>query len=121
MKVTVEAQAEADAGAVVAAALSADDSLTTILCWNDTTALGAAGAVGDDSYVGGLGNPSLSAAPKLGGPLKCLVAARLLDLANALVDLPLAYAHGERPGSRAVPVTVIKRGSPEAKAFAEDF
>ena len=52
---------------------------------------------------------------------QALVAARISDLANALVDVPLAYAQGKKPGSRTVPVTLLKQGSPEVDAFASDF
>jgi len=68
-----------------------------------------------------LGAPSLSPAPKLGGALQCLVAARLSDLAAAIVDVPLGYARGEQPGSKAIATAVIKPGSPEEKTFAQDF
>jgi ABC-type sugar transport system substrate-binding protein len=121
---TVEAQADADAQGVVEAALKRDRSIELVLCWNDLTAIGAAAAVGSrDVYVGGLGAPSLSDARGLRfqGALQALVAARLSDLANALVDVPLAYAQGKKPGSRTVPVTLLKQGSPEADAFATDF
>jgi hypothetical protein len=55
------------------------------------------------------------------GALQALVAARSSDLATALVDLPLAYAQGKKPGSRTVPVTLLKQGAPEVGAFAADF
>ncbi|WP_028067460.1 substrate-binding domain-containing protein [Solirubrobacter soli] len=115
---TVEAQAEADAKPVVAAALR-DNDVDLILCWNDLTAVGAADVAGD-RYVGGLGAPSLSDARAL-GRVDALAAARLSDLANALVDLPLAYAQGKKLGSTTVGVTLIKKGSPEADVFAKDF
>ncbi|HEY6887460.1 MAG TPA: substrate-binding domain-containing protein [Solirubrobacter sp.] len=121
---TVEAQADADAQGVVEAALQRDRSIELVLCWNDLTAIGAAAAVGSrDVYVGGLGAPSLSdpRALRFQGALRALVAARLSDLANALVDVPLAYAQGKQPGSRTVPVTLLKQGSPKAGAFATDF
>jgi hypothetical protein len=126
VRATVEAQAEADAQPAVAAALQGDPSLTTVLCWNDLTAIGAAVAAGRSRYVGGLGAPSLTgraaiAALRRDGALQCLVAARLSDLADALVELPLALARGERAGSRPVPVAVLKPGSPKLKAFAADF
>jgi hypothetical protein len=98
-----------------------------VLCWNDLTAVGAAAAVNlRDIYVGGLGAPSLSGrssitALRRRGPLRCLVAARVSDLANALVELPLALARGEKAGSRTVPMTVLNAGAPELKQFAADF
>jgi ABC-type sugar transport system substrate-binding protein len=121
---TVEAQADADAQGVVASALKSDRSIELVLCWNDLTAIGAAAAVGSrDVYVGGLGAPSLSDARALRfeGPLQALVAARLSDLAKALVDVPLAYAQGAKPGPRTVAVTLLKQGSPEVDAFRADF
>ncbi len=120
---TVEAQADPDAIAVVEAAMAADPSIELVLCWNDLTAIGAAAAVDRDIYVGGLGAPSLSEARslRLHGALRCLVAARISDLANALVDVPLAYARGQKPGSLTIPVTVLKKGSPALKTFAADF
>ncbi|MDA0162249.1 substrate-binding domain-containing protein [Solirubrobacter ginsenosidimutans] len=121
---TVDAQADADAQGVVETALKSDASIELVLCWNDLTAIGAASAVNArDIYVGGLGAPSLSdpRALRFHGALQALVAARISDLADALVDLPLAYAQGKKPGSRSVPVTLLKQGEPEVDAFASDF
>ena len=120
---TVEAQADADAIAAVGSALQADRSIEVILCWNDLTAIGAANAGNGNVYVGGIGAPSLSdpRALRFRQGLECLVAARISDLANALVDLPLAYAAGEKPGSRTVPLSAIKKGSGEAEVFGADF
>jgi ABC-type sugar transport system substrate-binding protein len=120
----VEAQADADAQGIVEAALKRDRSIELVLCWNDLTAIGAAAAVGSrDIYVGGLGAPSLSdpRALRFQGALQALVAARISDLADALVDVPLAYAQGKQLGSRTVPMTLLKHGSPEAGVFATDF
>jgi ribose transport system permease protein len=125
VRATVEAQADADAIAIVGSALRADPSIEVVLCWNDLTAIGAASTVNDpdEVYVGGLGAPSLSdpRALRLRGALQCLVAARISDLAAALVEVPLAYAQGKKPGSRVVPMTVVKRGSDDLRAFATDF
>jgi ABC-type sugar transport system substrate-binding protein len=126
VRATVEATAEADARATISRALRADPSLRTILCWNDTTALGAAAVAGAGRYVGAVGAPSLTGraaitALRRGGPLQCVVAARLADLADALVEVPLAFARGQKPGSRTVPVTRLTRGSPQLARFAADF
>jgi hypothetical protein len=49
------------------------------------------------------------------------VTANLTALANALVDVPLAYAQGQAPGSHTVPVTLITKGSAEVEALRREF
>jgi ABC-type sugar transport system substrate-binding protein len=118
---TVEALADPDAIPSVEEALRQDPSIELILCWNDLTAIGAGTAAGD-RYVGGLGAPSLSdpRSLRLHG-VDALVTASLTELADAIVDVPFAYAQGKKAGSRTVPVKLVKKGSPELEALRKDF
>jgi hypothetical protein len=120
---TVTALGTPDAAAALKASAHAD----AVLTWNAATALGAAAAVAGDGYVGGLGAPAVTTPAALraldaGGPLRCLVAARVADLARALVDVPAALlAQRPVPAGGAVPATVFTRGSAATRAALADY
>lgn len=121
---TATALGRPDAREAVHAVRAAHPEMDVVLSWNDATALGAAEAMPPHGYVGALGAPAISGAAALraledGGPLRCLVAPRLSQLANALVDLPLALLRGEPPGSVVVPPAVFRRGSTAAHRAAQ--
>jgi hypothetical protein len=109
------------------AALRGRGGAGAVLAWNDATALGAAAVVARDGYVGGLGAPAVSTAAALraldaGGPLRCLVAARVPDLARALVDVPAAVlAKKPVPAGGVVPATVFTRGAAATRAALADY
>ena len=120
---TVTALGTPDAEAAVRGAARAD----AVLTWNDATALGAAAAVPRDGYVGGLGAPAVTTAAALraldgDGPLRCLVAARVADLAGALVDVPAAVlAKRAVPAGGLVPARVFLRGGAATRAALGDY
>lgn len=123
---TVTALGTPDATAAVKGAARRADA-DAVLAWNDATALGAAAAVARDGYAGGLGAPAVTTAVALraldaSGPLRCLVAARVSDLARALVDVPAAVlARRAVPAGGVVPARVFTRGSAATRAALADY
>ncbi|MDO8211693.1 substrate-binding domain-containing protein [Conexibacter sp. CPCC 206217] len=128
------AQSSADAEAAVARALRDYPGVRVVLSWNDSTAVGAASALrrahpsGEWSglYAGGVGAPAIASTASLDAlrddpVLRCLVAPRLRDLANALVDVPLALLRRRRPPTAPVPLTVLTPGASQLRAFARDY
>jgi hypothetical protein len=121
--VTALGTPDAEAAVRGAAGKGAD----AVLTWNDATALGAAAAVPRDGYVGGLGAPAVTTAAALraldgDGPLRCLVAARVADLARALVDVPAAVlAQRAVPAGGVVPARVLLRGGAATRAALGDY
>ena len=123
---TVNALGRADATPAVAAARRAAPGTDVVLTWNDATALGAASALGDDAYVGGLCAPAVSGLAAFDalagdGPLRCLVAPRLSELADALVDFPYALLGGAPGRTVTVPARRYTRRSAAAAAARGDY
>lgn len=131
---TAAAYGTPDARQAVGQALSAHPDVGIVLCWNDATAVGAAGALrdrapaGDHSrlYAGGQGAPAITtgaALTELGRDdvLRCLVAPRLRDLADALVDLPRAVLRNQPAQTLAPPVAVLTPRSGELGLYARDY
>lgn len=128
------ATAAADATAAVARALSDFPAIRVVLCWNDTTALGAAAALTAHHpaseharlYVGGQGAPALSGRASLdalagNGVLRCLVAPRLRDLADALVDVPFGLLHDQHRSDVPAPLLALTRQSPQLADYRGDY
>lgn len=126
---TTTAVGEADAAQAVAAALRADPRIDVVLTTADTTALGAAQAIGgrEGGYVGAVAAAGISGPAALEtldggtGPLRCLVAPRLRDLAHALVDVPLGLLRGARPSGLEVLAARLTPGSAEIDRFRSDY
>jgi hypothetical protein len=53
--------------------------------------------------------------------LGCLVAPRLRDLAEALVDLPFGILHGRPARTRAIPALALKPGSRLLAEYRRDY
>ncbi|HEY6759302.1 MAG TPA: substrate-binding domain-containing protein [Baekduia sp.] len=123
---TVTALGTPDGRDAVRAALAQHPDVTTVLTWNDATALGAAAALPRTAYVGGLGAPAVTTAAPLhaldaGGPLRCLVAARLATLAGALIDVPATVLKGAKPSTAPVPIEVFTAGAQTTRAALKDY
>lgn len=128
------AQAAADAQAAVARALVDYPRVRVVLAWNDSAAVAAAQALRAANprarwprlYAGGVGAPAIATAASLEAlrddpVLRCLVAPRLADLADALVDVPYALLR-RRPAPAAPPLVVLRKGEGGAlAAFARDY
>ncbi|MDR9372425.1 hypothetical protein Q5424_25230, partial [Conexibacter sp. JD483] len=77
-------------------------------------------------YAGGVGAPAIATAAALDAlredpVLRCLVAPRLRDLANALVDVPYALLR-RRPAPAEPPLVVLTKGGRRTLArFAADY
>ncbi|HYV15398.1 MAG TPA: substrate-binding domain-containing protein [Conexibacter sp.] len=129
------AQGAADAQAAVARALRDYPSTRIVLCWNDATATGAAAALGEHFpprehprlYSGGVAAAGISTRATLralgrDGILRCLVAPRLGDLADALVELPYALLHGRPAHDVRVPARALGSAAPRSiAAYARDY
>lgn len=94
--------------------------------WNDTTALAAAAAGrGANTWVGAAGSPSPTGTATLdalrGGRLDLVVGARLADLAEAIVQVPLALQHGKNASTADLPVRRFTATSAATKAAAADY
>ncbi|HZV73046.1 MAG TPA: substrate-binding domain-containing protein [Conexibacter sp.] len=130
-----EGQGTADAQAAVARALRDYPQVRVVLCWNDATAAGAARALGEHlpegeharRYAGGVALPGIATRATLqdlrhGGILRCLVAPRLRDLADALVDLPYGLLQGRAPQDARVPVRALNAEAGQlVMAYARDY
>ena len=106
-----------------------------VLCWNDAAAVGAARALGerfpaddrDRLYAGGVATAGVATRAilrELGGDgvLRCLVAPRLHDLADALVALPYGLLHGRPAREARVPVRALGDAAPRPiAAYARDY
>ncbi|MEA2217604.1 MAG: ribose transport system substrate-binding protein [Solirubrobacteraceae bacterium] len=131
---TAGAYGTPDARQAVAQALGAHPGARIVLCWNDATAVGAAQALRDGHpagerarlYAGGQGAPAIAARATLerlhgDDVLRCLVAPRLRDLANALVDVPRSLLRGEPARDIAPPIAVLTAGSSAVRAYERDY
>lgn len=130
-----EARGAADAQAAVARALRDYPDVRTVLCWNDATAAGAARALAERFpaaehrrlYSGGTALSGIATRKTLdtlrdGGVLRCLVAPRLRDLADALVDLPRTLLNGQAPHDAHVPSRALTATTPQQiAAYARDY
>lgn len=130
----VEALARDDAAAAVTAALERYPDVRTVLTWNDTTAVGAAAALRAHArpadrarlYVGAIaaggptGRETLTGLAD-DGPLRCVAAPALRDLAAAMIDLPLARLRGGGPARTLVPVRTLTAGSTALRAARADL
>lgn len=77
-------------------------------------------------YVGGRAAPAITTAATLRALrddpfLRAIVAPRLRDLADALVDLPWAILRGRAPRDVSAPLTVLTERSDQLDAFAADY
>jgi ABC-type sugar transport system substrate-binding protein len=131
---TVPAYGTPDSRDAVTQGLRAHPNVSIVLCWNDATAVGAAQALGahhpapqrSKLYAGGQGAPAIAARETLqqlrrGDVLRCLVAPRLRDLTNALVDLPRSLLRNEPAKSVAPPIAVLTAESSALRSFERDY
>ncbi|HEY4280985.1 MAG TPA: substrate-binding domain-containing protein [Conexibacter sp.] len=131
---TATAQSSADAETAVQAALLQFPSVSVVLCWNDTTAVGAARALRSAHprsawprlYAGGQGAPAIASAATITAlrddpALRCIVAPRLRDIANALVDVPYSLLRNAQPHDVNPPLAALTPRSPQLAAFASDY
>jgi len=123
---TTRALGAPDGEQVVRAVRREHPNVDVVLTWNDATALGAAQALPRGGYVGALGAPAITGPAVFEalaglGPLRCLVAPRLSQLADALVDLPLDLAQGGQARDRVVPLRVFHRRTDAARAALGDY
>lgn len=130
-----QGRGSADAQAAVARALRDYPGVRVVLCWNDAAAVGAARALGerfpaddrDRLYAGGVATAGVATRAilrELGGDgvLRCLVAPRLHDLADALVALPYGLLHGRPAREARVPVRALGDAAPRPiAAYARDY
>ncbi len=130
-----EGQGSADTQAAVARALRNYPHVRVVLCWGDAAASGAARALARHAptseharlYVGGIAVPGIATRATLatlrsGGILRGLVAPRLRDVADALVDLPYGLLHGRAPHDVSVPLQALSAATPQPiAAYASDY
>jgi ABC-type sugar transport system substrate-binding protein len=130
-----EATGRADAKAAVVRALQDYPDARLALCFDDTTAAGAAEALTDAVpeaerprlYAGGIAVDGIATAASLdtlasGGVLRALVAPRVRDLADALVELPWALLHGRPPRDADVPARLLSAATPQLIAtYRRDY
>ncbi len=130
-----EATAAADARAAVARALQDYPHVRLALCFNDATAAGAADALAHAHaaadrprlYAGGVALGGVATGRTLrqlsaGGVLRALVAPRLRDLADALVDVPYALLHGQPSRDAEIEARVLAAGDTELiAAYRHDY
>lgn len=105
-----QAQGQDDARAAVVRALRDYPDITLALAWNDNTAIGAATALEQasaappaDLFAGAVAVPGIAGKANLQAIANAdirlsVVAPRLRDLANRLVDMPFALLHNHQPG-----------------------
>jgi ABC-type sugar transport system substrate-binding protein len=136
----VQSSFSADGAVTIAPALSAYPEVRIVLVWDDATALIAAqglrnrhpGAGRESLFVGALGAPCLTsrgtaAAPgtitelQTDGVLQVIVAARMRDLANAIVDLPKALLSGSRPGNVELALQTLTPHSAALSSYSHDY
>jgi ABC-type sugar transport system substrate-binding protein len=131
---TVAAYGTPDARAAVTQGLRAHPNVRVVLCWNDLTAVGAAQALGARHgrgdrarlYVGGQGVPAIGARDTLerlrrDDVLRCLVAPRLRDLTDALVDVPRSLLRNDPARSVAPQIHVLTPTSSALRSFERDY
>jgi ABC-type sugar transport system substrate-binding protein len=123
---TTTALGTEDATGAIRAALSDNPNISTILTWNDATALGALAAAPHADFVGALGAPAPATKQVLQqleghNAFKVLVATRLQTLAGALVDLTAPLLRGTTPSDEPVPVTVFTPGGAATRAALADY
>jgi ABC-type sugar transport system substrate-binding protein len=131
--VTTQAFGSADM-AVVASALSSHPEIRMVLVWDDDTAIGAAAALRRrhgrasrrDLYVGGVGAPTVTSRATFdelqrNDVLRVVVAARALDLANAMVDLPHALLNGGHASDIRVAPRILTPNSRELRSYSQDY
>jgi ABC-type sugar transport system substrate-binding protein len=131
---TAAAYGTPDARQAVGQVLSAHPGVRVVLCWNDATAVGASQALRDRHpvserarlYAGGQGAPAITTRATLerlrhDDVLRCLVAPRLRDLANALVDVPRGLLRNQPPVNLAPPVAVLTATSKLLARFERDY
>ncbi|MDQ6751403.1 MAG: substrate-binding domain-containing protein [Actinomycetota bacterium] len=131
---TATAYGTPDARQAVAQSLAAHPDARVVLCWNDATAVGAAQALRDRHpagdrtrlYAGGQGAPAITAAQTLAQlrrdeVLRCLVAPRLGDLADALVDVPSSLLRNQPARSFAPRIEVLTPTSDQLRSYERDY
>jgi ABC-type sugar transport system substrate-binding protein len=131
---TAAAYGTPDARQAVGKALSSNPGVRIVLCWNDATAVGASQALRDHHpagersrlYAGGQGAPAITTRAVLGrlrhdDVLRCLVAPRLRDLANALVDVPRGLLRNQPAANLAPPIKVLTATSSALRAYERDY
>ncbi|MEN0015793.1 MAG: substrate-binding domain-containing protein [Solirubrobacteraceae bacterium] len=124
---TATALGEADAEQAVKAAAAATPGIDTVLTWNDATAVGAAKALGRRGSVGALALGGVSSAATLrqlrrgDTALQEIVAPRLADLADALIDVPANVLAGRTPASVTVEAQRFTPGAAATRAALADY
>jgi ABC-type sugar transport system substrate-binding protein len=130
-----EGQSAADAQAAVVRALHDYPGVRVVLSWSDGAAAGAAAALSARFpaseharlYAGGVAPPGPATRATVeqagaGGILRCLVAPRLRDLADALVDVPYGLLHGAAPRPLSVPARALTAATPRLiAAYTSDY
>jgi len=123
-----QAQFAAGGRAAVAQALATHPDVRVVLVWDDDTAVGAAQAARGraDMFVGGLGAPAVTSRATFaelhrGDVLRVIVAVRVRDLANALVDLPHSLLAGAPPSNVTLPWQTLTAGSATLAAYSSDY
>jgi len=106
-----------------------------VLVWSDEVATGLARALRRDPpaggppggpFVGALGAPTVVSAATFAelerqGPLRLVVAARLRELAEAMVDVPHALLHGAAPASVTLAPWTLTPHSAALAAYRTDY
>jgi ABC-type sugar transport system substrate-binding protein len=131
---TAAAYGTPDARQAVGRALSAHPGVRIVLCWNDATAVGASQALRERHpaaertrlYAGGQGAPAITTRATLehlrhDDVLRCLVAPRLRDLANALVDVPRGLLRNQPAANLAPPIQVLTASSSALRGYERDY
>jgi hypothetical protein len=122
-------------GAEVLAPLVHRRGFGIVLAWNDEPIAGLARALRHhpppgrsprDLYLGALGAPVVASRLtfeelRQDGPLQAVIAARLGDLAGAMVELPHALLSGRRPASITLPTWTLAPGLASLASYERDY
>jgi ABC-type sugar transport system substrate-binding protein len=134
-RITLEATIEADSSnayGVVSAALRSHPATRIVLVWDDATSIPAAealrrhGSAEGRLYVGALGLPAVMSNATLDalagrGVLRAVVAPRVRDLADAMVDLPHALLNGGPIGDVRLALEILTPDSAALAAYSGDY
>ncbi len=122
-------------GAEELAPLVRGHGFDVVLAWNDEVATGLSRALrrnappgvhAQDVFVGALGAPTVASGATIAelqrsGPLRIVIAARLRELAEAMVDLPHALLHGAPARNIALRSWKLTPGSAALHAYGADY
>jgi ABC-type sugar transport system substrate-binding protein len=118
----------------LAPALAAHPAVRVVLLWDDGAAPAAASALRarhpagtrDQLYVGAMGAPAVASRAtfdelKRDDVLRVVVATGARDLANAMIDLPLAVLQGKAKGDVRLPFHTLTPGSSALRRYSADY